>query len=94
MVRRARVVPLLLLLAAMAGPVAGVPRSLDSLRLVVSIAWFSESDTVDEPRADAEASRPAWQAAAAPLDRPDPYPHSSEVPRARFQRPPPHLAVV
>ena len=88
-----RLAPVLLLLAAMASPVVGTPRPLESLRLVVSIAWLSEDEpSGTQPSGEIVALERNPLAAATPAraSRPvDSRALSTALPRARFQRPPP-----
>jgi hypothetical protein len=86
-----RLLPLVLLLAAMASPVIGAPRPLESLRLVVAIQWLSEEETAVEAPV---TSRPAAALApltsrVSPFGAPDARPRVTGLERSTFQRPPP-----
>jgi hypothetical protein len=86
---------LLLLLAALANPVIGTPRPLESLRLVVAIQWLSEDEAAPEsPVADRPAV--ALDPSASPMS-PFGAPHtqarSTALPRSSFQRPPPRASL-
>ena len=83
--------PVLLLLAAIANPAVGVPRPLDSLRLVVSIHWLSEDHAaVETPAADRRTPAPAPDAShLSSFGAPDSRARSTALPSSTFQRPPP-----
>jgi hypothetical protein len=89
MTRRLGLAPLVVVLFAFAGASAGPARPLDSLRLVVSIAWLNspkEGERETLPLAERVAQPPAIIVSRAP--------HavgfrSFPVERWLFQRPPP-----
>ena len=91
--RRASVLPLLLVLAAMANPAAGSSRPLESLRLVVTIAWLSEENASQSTPVE-QPQRPLGVAASSSPVLPtlDSRALSTALPRTRFQRPPPRIA--
>jgi hypothetical protein len=84
--------PVLLLLAAIANPVIGAPRPLDSLRLVVTVQWLSEDDAAAEAPADGPppSAHPPSAVHVSTFGAPDSRARSTAISRARFQRPPPH----
>jgi hypothetical protein len=85
-----RRLPLVLLLAAMASPVIGAPRPLESLRLVVAIQWLSEADTAVETAAVERPAIPLPSSSQlSPFGAPESRARSTALPSSRFQRPPP-----
>lgn len=95
MLRHPQLAPIVLLLAAMASPVIGTPRPLESLRLVVAIQWLSEDEEAVEARV---ADRPvaALTLSSSPLSpfgAPDARARDMGLQRSRFQRPPPRSSL-
>jgi hypothetical protein len=90
MPRRPGIVSLLLLLAALSSPTAGVARPLESMRLVVSIAWLDKVPARGERRpAHPNPSHPPPAAVTAfPSTEPRP---STALPLWHFQLPPPAI---
>ena len=89
MFRHARLAPVFLLLAAMASPVIGAPRPLESLRLVVAIQWLSEDQTAVEMPAVEQPVVHRSPTRVSSLGAPDSHARSTALSPLRFQRPPP-----
>jgi|SoiMethySBSTD1v2_1073268.scaffolds.fasta_scaffold00186_46 hypothetical protein len=90
--RRVSVLPLLLLLAAMASPALGSSRSVESLRVVVTIAWLHDQDAPQSAPVDQTPRRLSGAASPSLVLRAlDSRARSTALLRARFQRPPPRL---
>ena len=92
MLRRTSLMPLVLLLATMVSPVAGTPRPLESLRLIVGIAWLSDEaddQTQSVTRPAPRLATPAYVPVQIGCE-PDSHALSAAIPRSRFQRPPPN----
>jgi hypothetical protein len=96
MPHRARLTPLVLLLAVMVSPAAaGTARPAESLRLVVGIAW-QHDDGDDQARSlsDPSLRRPVLASERIRIGcDPDSRALGSPFHRARFQRPPPARAL-
>jgi hypothetical protein len=89
MARRPGIVSLLLLLAALSSPAAGAAQPLESMRLVVSMAWLDRAPAMAERRpANPSPSHPPTAAVTA-LPSTEPRPQSTALPRWLLQRPPP-----
>jgi hypothetical protein len=89
MTRRPGIVSLLLLLAALSSPAAGAAQPLESMRLVVSIAWLDSVPAKAERRpANITPPHPPAEAVIA-LPSTQPRPQSTALPRWLVQRPPP-----
>jgi hypothetical protein len=89
MIRRVSLASLVVVAFALAGASAGPVRPLQSLRLVVSIAWLNapdEGERETQPLAAHVAQPPAIAASRVRQSAGVP---SSAVERWRFQRPPP-----
>jgi hypothetical protein len=88
MTRRLGLASLVVLLFAFAGASAGPARPLESLRLVVSVAWQQASEEVEHQTPPLAPSAPQPSATASRVSRPVGV-RRFPAERWLFQRPPP-----
>jgi hypothetical protein len=87
--RRQGVLSLLLVVAALSAPAAGASRPVDSLRLVISIAWINGDQANAERLPAARTTRRSPAAAIVVYPPIQSQARSTALPPHLFQRPPP-----